>query len=65
MSNLQIFNNKEFGEIRVVEIEGKIYSVGIDIAKALGYKDPNSAISRHSKGSDPVSYHCYFNNDSI
>lgn len=51
MSDLQIFKNNEFGEIRVVEINKKPYAVGIDIAKALGYKDPNSAISRHCKGS--------------
>jgi len=48
---LQIFKNNEFGEIRTVLIEDKPYVVGIDIAKALGYKDPNSAISRHCKGS--------------
>lgn len=50
MSNLKIFQNNEFGEIRVVEINNKPYAVGIDIAKALGYKDPNSAISRHCRG---------------
>lgn len=51
MNNLQIFNNKEFGQVRIVDVNGKPYAVGIDIARALGYKDPNSAISRHCKGS--------------
>lgn len=52
MSNqLQIFNNPKFGQVRIIEINGKSYFVGIDIAKALGYKDPNSAISRHCRGS--------------
>ena len=35
MTELQIFNNEEFGPVRTVEIDGKIYFVGIDIAKAL------------------------------
>jgi prophage antirepressor-like protein len=49
--NLQIFKNEQFGEVRWLEIENKVYAVGIDIAKSLGYKDPNSAIKRHCKGS--------------
>lgn len=48
---LQIFSNPKFGEIRIVEINNKPYAVGIDVARALGYKDPNSAITRHCKGS--------------
>lgn len=50
MNELQIFNNPEFGEIRTVRVDGKPYFVGIDIAKALGYKNPNDAITRHCKG---------------
>lgn len=46
----QVFNNPEFGEIRSVEISEKVFFVGIDIAKALGYKNPNDAISRHCRG---------------
>jgi len=45
-----VFNNKEFGDVRTVIINNKPYVVGIDVAKALGYKDPNSAISRHCRG---------------
>lgn len=47
---LQIFKKEEFGQVRMVVIKGKPYAVGIDIAKALGYKDPNSAITRHCRG---------------
>ena len=50
MNNLQIFKNAEFGEIRTVEIEGKPYFVGNDIAKALGYVKPQNAISVHCRG---------------
>ena len=50
MENLTIFTNEEFGQIRTVYIEGKLYFVGKDIAKSLGYKNPRDAISRHCKG---------------
>lgn len=50
MNELQIFNNEEFGQVRTVEIEGKPYFVGKDVANALGYSNPRDAISRHCKG---------------
>lgn len=50
MNDLKIFNNAEFGQIRTVEINGKIYFVGKDIANALGYSNPRDAIARHCKG---------------
>lgn len=50
MQELKIFNNSEFGNIRTVEINGKIYFVGIDIAKALGYSNPSKAVIQHCKG---------------
>ena len=51
MNDLQIFNSNEFGQVRTLEIEGKIYFVGKDIASALDYKEPHKAISRHCKSS--------------
>lgn len=50
MNELQIFNSGEFGEIRTIEIDGKPYFVGTDVAKALGYNNPRDAVSRHCKG---------------
>lgn len=50
MSDLQIFNNPEFGQVRMVEIDGVPYAVAIDVAKALGYVDPHVAIRNHCKG---------------
>ena len=50
MDNLQIFNSEEFGEIRTVEIEGKPYFAGTDVARALGYSNPRKAILDHCKG---------------
>lgn len=50
MNELQIFNSGEFGEIRTIEINGKPYFVGTDVAKALGYSNPRKAILDHCKG---------------
>lgn len=50
MNDLMIFNNKDFGNVRMVEIEGKVYAVGKDVAVSLGYKNTNDAINKHCKG---------------
>lgn len=50
MNSLQIFNSEEFGEIRTIEIDGKPYFVGADVAKALGYSNSRKAILDHCKG---------------
>lgn len=44
MDDLQIFESSEFGQVRTVVIEGEPWFVGIDIAKALGYKRPSDAV---------------------
>ncbi len=46
MSNIQIFNNPEFGEIRTIDQNGEPWFVGKDVATALGYADPRGAISK-------------------
>ena len=50
MNELQIFSNKQFGEIRTIEIEAKIYFVASDVARAIGYKNTRDAILKHCKG---------------
>lgn len=50
MNDLQIFNNEEFGQVRMANIDGKPYFVATDVATALGYATPRDAISRHCKG---------------
>ena len=47
MNEIQIFNHEEFGEIRTIEIDGQVYFVGVDVAKALGYTNPYKAIKDH------------------
>lgn len=43
MNELQIFNNPEFGDIRVIEIDGDPWIVGKDVAAVLGYARPTDA----------------------
>lgn len=47
MMELQLFNNKEFGEIRALKIKGQPWFVGKDAAKALGYENQNRDIVTH------------------
>lgn len=49
MNNLQIFNNKQFGQVRMVEIDGKPFFVAKDIALCLGYKDTTNAVKQHCR----------------
>ena len=47
MNELQIFSNPEFGNVRVVEIDGEPWMVGKDVAEALGYSNPRDALATH------------------
>lgn len=49
MNEIQVFNNDDFGSVRIVEEEGKILFCGADVAKALGYSDTPKAIKMHCK----------------
>lgn len=51
MSELQIFENPEFGTIRSVEVDGEPWLVGKDVA-ALGYANPSKAIIDHVDDED-------------
>lgn len=45
-TNIEIFQNEEFGAIRTVLIGEKPWFVGKDVAIALGYSEPRSAVSK-------------------
>lgn len=53
-TNIQLFKNDKFGEVRVTEINGEPYFVGNDVAKALGYEKPSNAISQHVEEDDTL-----------
>ena len=44
MSNIEIFSNPKFGDVRTLEINDEPWFVGKDIAEALGYERPTKAI---------------------
>lgn len=52
MNDLKIYENKEFGEIRTVNIDGEPWFVGKDVAAALGYNNPQKAIRDHVDDED-------------
>lgn len=52
MSNIQIFNNPEFGSIRSVRKNGEPWFVGKDVAEILGYESPRSAVSKKVDAED-------------
>ena len=49
-NELQVFMSEQFGQLRVVEYNGKPYVVGNDVAKALEYARPYEAVTSHCKG---------------
>lgn len=54
--NIKIFNNAEFGEIRVMLIDDDPWFVGKDIAVALGYKDTVNALKAHVDEQDKAGW---------
>lgn len=52
MSELQIFQNAEFGSVRTATIDGEPYFVGKDVATILGYSNLRDAISKHVDDED-------------
>lgn len=52
MNEIQIFNSNEFGQVRTVCINGETYFVGKDVAEALGYAEPRSAVSKRVEEED-------------
>lgn len=49
-NNLQVFNNPEFGQVRIIQEGEKTLFCASDIAKALGYASPANAVTAHCKG---------------
>ena len=49
---MEVFENQEFGSIRVLQEAGKTFFCASDVAKALGYVNPYAAVKRHCR--DPL-----------
>lgn len=55
MNELQVFVNKQFGEIRTLMIDDEPWFVGKDVALALGYKNYRDALLCHAENEDRAS----------
>jgi len=53
-TQIQIFENKEFGNVRAVEIDSQVWLVGKDVTEALKYANSSEAISDHVDEEDKL-----------
>lgn len=53
-TNIQIFINEQFGQVRVITKDGEPWFVGKDIATILGYKDTSDSLKRHVDTDDKL-----------
>jgi len=47
MNEIKIFENTQFGQIRVIERDGEPWFVGKDVAEILGYSNTRDALAKH------------------
>ena len=52
MSEIKVFNNQEFGDIRTATIDDEPWFVGKDVAEALGYSNTRDALAAHVADED-------------
>ena len=52
MSEIKVFNNQEFGDIRTATINDEPWFVGKDVAEALGYSNTRDALATHVADED-------------
>lgn len=55
-ANIQIFSNPQFGNVRTIELNSKIWFGATDVATSLGYSNPRDAIVRHCKSHGVVNH---------
>lgn len=59
MADMKIWENPEFGELRIVDMDGEPWMVGKDVAQALGYQNASKALNDHVDPEDKL------NNESL
>lgn len=57
-AGIQIFENSEFGKVRVIEKDGEPWLVGKDITEILGYKNSRDALRKHVSDTDKGVANC-------
>lgn len=53
-NNMNMENNKTFGDLRVAIIDGQLWFVGKDVAEKLGYSKPRSAVLKKVDPEDRI-----------
>ena len=53
-NDLMIFNNVDFGEVRILNVKGEPWFIGKDVAEVLGYANPSKAVSTHVDEEDKI-----------
>ena len=56
MNDLKVFQNVEFGNVRVLQLEGNPWFVGTDVCNCLGYARPRKAIQDHVDPEDALKW---------
>ena len=51
-NDLMIFNNVDFGEVRILNVKGEPWFIGKDVAEVLGYAKARNAIAQHIDDED-------------
>lgn len=46
MNELQVFNNEEFGSVRIVEINGEPWFIAADVCRSLDLSNPTTSMER-------------------
>lgn len=46
---MKVFNHEKFGNVRIIEEDGRMLFCGSDVAKALGYTNPRKAVRDHTE----------------
>ena len=62
MNELQIFQNEEFGQVRVVEKNGEPWFVGKDVTDVLQYQNGSRDLNRHVDAEDKTSIEIFDGN---
>ena len=48
-NKIEVFKNEQFGEVRTILEGEKVLFCAADVAKALGYTNPNKAVNDHCR----------------
>lgn len=51
-TDIQVFENVDFGKVRIIELGGEPWFVGKDVAEILGYQNASKAVSTHVDNED-------------